>query len=178
MDEGFSEFMVYWGQVTALALDSMASQEMLLAPFLPASHIPLGTDQLNILSQLSACLDLCGNSWTMPSLDCDVTPLSCPETSSLTTASPDSNDIPQSLSTTLTRTGTERHRKRKRGRKPLRPQDPIKKKTEEKDKYWLRAFRTYMQGAYPDIQSSLYPYDQCFWRCFLSAAGKPGKDKR
>jgi hypothetical protein len=60
----------------------------------------------------------------------------------------------------------------------LRPQDPIKKKTEEKDKYWLRAFRTYMQGAYLDIQVSLFPHEQIFWRSFLSAAGKPGKEKR
>ena len=33
----------------------------------------------------------------------------------------------------------------KRGRKRLRPNDPIRTKTEEKDKFWLRAFRSYMR---------------------------------
>lgn len=45
--------------------------------------------------------------------------------------------------------------KKKRGRKPLRPLDPIKKKTEEKDKYWLRAFRAYMKKFYSHIEEKL-----------------------
>ena len=35
--------------------------------------------------------------------------------------------------------------KKKRGRKPLRPNDPIRTKTEEKDKFWLRAFRSFVR---------------------------------
>lgn len=45
--------------------------------------------------------------------------------------------------------------KKKRGRRPLRPFDPIKKKTEEKDKYWLRAFRSYMKFYFAHIEDSL-----------------------
>jgi hypothetical protein len=72
----------------------------------------------------------------------------------------------------------EKAQKRRRGRKPLRPQDPIKKKTEEKDKYWLRAFRAYMQTIYSDIDGLLCPSERNFWREHLSAAGKPEKGNR
>lgn len=68
--------------------------------------------------------------------------------------------------------------KRKRGRKPLRPNDPIKKKTEEKDKYWLRAFRSYMKLAYKDIEGILCPREREFWAEFFTLAGKPSKGRK
>ena len=51
---------------------------------------------------------------------------------------------------------------KKRGRKPIRPNDPIKKKTEEKDKYWLRGFRGYMKNHYNEIAHTLNPEEQAF----------------
>jgi hypothetical protein len=63
----------------------------------------------------------------------------------------------------------------RRGRKPLRPQDPVKKKTEEKDKYWLRGFRAYMKLEYERLRPSFVPADQLFWRDHLGAGGKPEK---
>jgi len=72
----------------------------------------------------------------------------------------------------------EKAKKRRRGRKPLRPQDPIKKKTEEKDKYWLRAFRAYMQTIYKEVDGFLCPQEREFWKEHLSAAGKPEKGNR
>mmetsp|Transcript_26202 Transcript_26202/g.46769 ORF Transcript_26202/g.46769 Transcript_26202/m.46769 type:complete len:233 (+) Transcript_26202:3288-3986(+) len=68
--------------------------------------------------------------------------------------------------------------KRKRGRKPLRPDDPIKKKTEEKDKYWLRAFRAYMKTIYPEIEEDLCPKERGFWEEFFTLAGKPSKGRK
>lgn len=65
--------------------------------------------------------------------------------------------------------------KKKRGRKPLRPLDPVRKKTEEKDKYWLRAFRAYMRMYYPTVREHMRSDDQEFWDWYLSAEGKPGK---
>ena len=64
---------------------------------------------------------------------------------------------------------------KKRGRKPIRPNDPIKKKTEEKDKYWLRGFRGYMKTKYPDIAHTLTPEEQAFWLDHLSTKGVPDK---
>lgn len=60
----------------------------------------------------------------------------------------------------------------------MRPNDPIKKKTEEKDKYWLRAFRTYMQAAYPILEGCFTPQELEFWRDHLSRSGKPDKKNR
>ena len=68
--------------------------------------------------------------------------------------------------------------KKKRGRKLLRPFDPVRKKTEEKDKYWLRAFRAYMRIYYPAVREHLRSDDQEFWDLYLSSAGKPGKGNR
>ena len=65
--------------------------------------------------------------------------------------------------------------KKRRGRRPLRPLDPVRKKTEEKDKYWLRAFRAYMRTAYPSLKDRMSPEDQNFWNLYLSPTGKPGK---
>ena len=68
--------------------------------------------------------------------------------------------------------------KPKRGRKPLRPTDPIRTKTEEKDKFWLRAFRSYMR-KYIDIHWKEFCNDErLFWKYYFSANGKPGKKKR
>lgn len=50
---------------------------------------------------------------------------------------------------------SEHKEKRKRGRRPIRPQDPIRKKTEEKDKYWLRAFRSYTYQNLSDLITGL-----------------------
>jgi hypothetical protein len=67
---------------------------------------------------------------------------------------------------------------KKRGRKPLRPNDPIRKKTEEKDKYWLRAFRAYMKSHIAELKKQLSPSDLKWWKFYLSADGKPGKGHR
>jgi len=67
---------------------------------------------------------------------------------------------------------------KKRGRKPLRPFDPVKKKTEEKDKYWLRAFRGYMKTNYQSLKVEISPEDRAFWREHLGAEGKPEKGRR
>lgn len=72
----------------------------------------------------------------------------------------------------------DKAKKRRRGRKPLRPQDPIKKKTEEKDKYWLRAFRAYMQTIYAEVDGFLCPQEREFWQEHLSPAGKPEKGNK
>ncbi|CAG9314807.1 unnamed protein product [Blepharisma stoltei] len=65
--------------------------------------------------------------------------------------------------------------RKKRGRKPIRPNDPIKKKTEEKDKYWLRVFRAYMKSRYSKIKQRLNTTEQLFWLEYLGPSGKPGK---
>lgn len=64
---------------------------------------------------------------------------------------------------------------KKRGRKPIRPNDPIKKKTEEKDKYWLRMFRGYMKARYNEISHLLTVDEQAFWQEHLSSKGVPDK---
>ena len=64
---------------------------------------------------------------------------------------------------------------KKRGRKPIRPNDPIKKKTEEKDKYWLRGFRGYMKNRYSEVVHSLSTDEQVFWADHLSSRGVPDK---
>ncbi|CAG9331388.1 unnamed protein product [Blepharisma stoltei] len=64
---------------------------------------------------------------------------------------------------------------KKRGRRPLRPFDPIKKKTEEKDKYWLRSFRSYMKFNYSKIEHTLNIHDKIFLQEYLSSRGKPDK---
>lgn len=67
---------------------------------------------------------------------------------------------------------------KKRGRKPSRPFDPVHKKTEEKDKFWLRAFRAYMKTHYPEIRKGLTPQDRFFWREYLGPDGQPVKGNR
>ena len=68
--------------------------------------------------------------------------------------------------------------KNKRGRKPLRPQDPVRRKTEEKDKYWLRAFRAFMQKRFPVEKKAMVSEDRFFWREYLSSEGKPDKGNK
>ncbi|CAG9318272.1 unnamed protein product [Blepharisma stoltei] len=70
---------------------------------------------------------------------------------------------------------SDQKERRKRGRRPIRPQDPIRKKTEEKDKYWLRAFRSYTYQNYNDIIKGLSKSDADFWQFYMSPDGKPGK---
>lgn len=64
---------------------------------------------------------------------------------------------------------------KKRGRKPIRPNDPIKKKTEEKDKYWLRVFRGYMKTRFAEISHLLSNEEIKFWQDHLSPKGIPDK---
>mmetsp|Transcript_30186 Transcript_30186/g.29863 ORF Transcript_30186/g.29863 Transcript_30186/m.29863 type:complete len:123 (+) Transcript_30186:39-407(+) len=52
--------------------------------------------------------------------------------------------------------------RKKRGRKPIRPNDPIKKKTEEKDKFWLRSFRSYISNNYPHFKTKLTAEENSF----------------
>ena len=68
--------------------------------------------------------------------------------------------------------------KKKRGRKPLRPNDPIRKKTEIKDKYWLRAFRNFVKINFSIIKRIFTMNQLEFWLCYISKAGKPGKDSK
>lgn len=67
---------------------------------------------------------------------------------------------------------------KKRGRKLNRPFDPVHKKTEEKDKYWLRAFRAYMQTHFPQVKKSMSAEERFFWRDYLGPEGKPEKGNR
>jgi hypothetical protein len=63
----------------------------------------------------------------------------------------------------------------KRGRRPLRPYDPIRKKTEEKDKYWLRAFRSFIRKVVESGENQLEKEEADFWDFYLGTNGKPGK---
>jgi len=65
---------------------------------------------------------------------------------------------------------------KKRGRKPKCPNDPVKKKIEEKDKFWLRMFRNYMRTKYPEISNSLNEEEKGFWQEYLSAKGVPDRN--
>jgi hypothetical protein len=64
---------------------------------------------------------------------------------------------------------------KKRGRKPIRPLDPIKRKTEEKDKYWLRTFRKYVKENFSKFSNTLTLDDYNFWVDHLSTTGVPEK---
>ena len=61
--------------------------------------------------------------------------------------------------------------------KSLPTKSRIKKKTEEKDKYWLRAFRAYMKSAYSALKFGFSAQDQEFWESYLSHSGKPEKGR-
>jgi len=52
------------------------------------------------------------------------------------------------------------------------------KKTEEKDKFWLRAFRSAMKKNFHRIKKELATGDRSFWREYLSKEGEPGKTNR
>ena len=67
---------------------------------------------------------------------------------------------------------------KKRGRKPAHPTDQIRKKTEEKDKFWLRAFRAHMKTNYLSIRKELTAEERFFWREYLSPEGLPDKGNR
>lgn len=65
---------------------------------------------------------------------------------------------------------------KKRGRKLKCPNDPVKKKIEEKDKFWLRMFRTHMRAKFSEISNSLNDEEKSFWQEYLSAKGVPDKN--
>ena len=69
--------------------------------------------------------------------------------------------------------------KQTRGRKPSLLA-PVKgnKKTEEKDKFWLRAFRSAMRKHFHRKKKELASCDRSFWREYLSKDGEPGKNNR
>lgn len=67
--------------------------------------------------------------------------------------------------------------RRKRGR-PRRTVPVVRKKTEEKDKYWLRAFHKYMRREYPRLREGLSVLERQFWEFVLSREGTPGKDSQ
>ena len=69
----------------------------------------------------------------------------------------------------------ERNDRPKRGRRPLRPYDPIRKKTEEKDKYWLRAFRSHVRKVVESKELQMGKDELEFWEFYLGPNGKPGK---
>lgn len=58
-----------------------------------------------------------------------------------------------------------------RGRKKLRPGNPLK--TEVMDKFWLRLFRSFIKSNFGSICSA--SSDKDFWKWFIFK-GKPGKD--
>lgn len=68
----------------------------------------------------------------------------------------------------------DRNDRPKRGRRPLRPYDPIRKKTEEKDKYWLRAFRSHIRKVVEE-PNEFIKEELDFWDFYLGPNGKPGK---
>ena len=68
----------------------------------------------------------------------------------------------------------DRSERPKRGRRPLRPYDPIRKKTEEKDKYWLRAFRSHIRKVVEE-PNEMNSEELEFWDFYLGTNGKPGK---
>ena len=68
--------------------------------------------------------------------------------------------------------------KPKRGRKQVRPSDPIKIKTEEKDKFWLRAFRSNIRTIISCKWNELVKEEEFFWKFYFSVNGKPGKKRR
>lgn len=70
---------------------------------------------------------------------------------------------------------TQRNVNEKRGRKPLRPNDPIQKKTEERDKYWLRRFRIYVQRHFYRIEKILDKNEISFWNKYLNKKWVPAK---
>ncbi|OMJ92019.1 hypothetical protein SteCoe_5338 [Stentor coeruleus] len=70
------------------------------------------------------------------------------------------------------------YEKPKRGRKPLRPDDPIRIKTEEKDKFWLRAFKSHMRKVVDLHWKDFCNEEKLFWKFYFSANGKPGKKRR
>ena len=111
-------------------------------------------------------------------------PLSPESPSSPFLSPPDSPDYEDAFFSPLTDTSSPQDKgenqpnqegKRKRGRRPLRPFDPIKKKTEEKDKYWLRGFRAYMKQYYNQLRGDLSAEERLFWREYLGTGGKPEK---
>ena len=63
---------------------------------------------------------------------------------------------------------------KKRGRKKIRPLNPIK--TEIMDKFWLRGFREFMKVNISSLRSKLTDLD--FWNFFLGKAGNPGKKRK
>lgn len=67
---------------------------------------------------------------------------------------------------------------RRRGRKLLRPNDPVQKKTEEKDKFWLRAFGAYMNTNFALLKRQMTPKELRWWKTYRSSEGYPGKAKR
>ena len=62
-------------------------------------------------------------------------------------------------------------RPKMRGRKKLRPGNPLK--TEVLDKYWLRAFKNFVKGNYFELKS--ISIDKEFWDWYFTK-GKPGKN--
>lgn len=65
----------------------------------------------------------------------------------------------------------EQEKPKVRGRKKLRPGNPLK--TEVLDKYWLRAFKNYAKSCYFELRSICT--DREFWSWYISK-GKPGKN--
>ena len=57
-------------------------------------------------------------------------------------------------------------------------QGKCSRKTEEKDKFWLRAFRSAMKKEINHSKYEISTCDRLFWREYLSKAGEPGRDSR
>lgn len=64
---------------------------------------------------------------------------------------------------------------KKRGRRLLRPNDPLNIKSELKDKFWLRKFRSFFKKHYSEIDAVLSAEEKEFWEEFLSASGVPSR---
>jgi hypothetical protein len=79
--------------------------------------------------------------------------------------------FPFFTSQTLEVPSSEPPRPKSRGRKKLRPGNPLK--TEVLDKYWLRAFKNFVKGNYFELKT--VSKDKEFWNWYF-AKGKPGKN--
>ena len=64
---------------------------------------------------------------------------------------------------------------KKRGRKKVRPHDPVVVKSEVKDKFWIRRFRREWKQQFREIKPTLSPKDVQFWNQFLNSSCEPGK---
>jgi len=83
-------------------------------------------------------------------------------------------EVPGQFRLCLMREMSTQTAKLPRGRRPNpKSQEVGCRKNEEKDKFWLRAFRSAMKRDFPKLKKGLG--DRSFWRDYLGKFGEPGK---